>query len=68
MWNLRKVSLIALAGLLTAGAVISVSLPGCSKEDNRVYSMNDTTAPEITTPAKDVATPVKIETATFALG
>ena len=68
MSDLRYITMVALAGLLTIVALFSLSLTGCNREDNQVDPMMDTRISETTIPAVDAAAPTRIETATFALG
>ncbi len=68
MQNLRKVTIVAVLGMLILGAVFSSSLTGCKKEDKTMGLTDDVRVSDITIPAIDAAEPMRTETATFALG
>ena len=68
MQNLRKVTIVAVLGMLILGAVFSSSLAGCKKEDKTMGLTDDGHVSGITIPAIDAAVPMTTKTATFALG
>ena len=68
MGNLRKETIVAVLGVFILGVVFSASLVGCNKEDEAVGAKNDELVPRGDIPAIDAYTPVRTETATFALG
>ena len=68
MQNLRKVTIVAVLGMLILGTVFSSSLAGCKKEDKTMGLTDNGRASDITIPAIDAAEPMRTETATFALG
>ncbi len=67
VWNLKKVTMIAILGLLTMGTVFSSSLVGCNLDESIVDSMKDTGV-KTKIPAIDAAAPLETVTASFALG
>jgi hypothetical protein len=68
MWNLKTIFIITVLCILTIGAVFSVGLAGCSREDNKVNPAEDTRGSEVTIPAIDADKTMETVTATFALG
>jgi len=68
MGNLRKVTIVVALGVLILGAVLSSSLVDSKKEDETIGVTNGRVAPDGGVPAIDASTPVRTETATFALG
>ena len=68
MGNLKKTTVITVLGVFILGAVFSASLVGCNKEYEAMGTKNDGLVPKGDIPAIDVSTPVRTETATFALG
>ncbi|MFC1964650.1 hypothetical protein ACFLWG_01415 [Chloroflexota bacterium] len=68
MGDLRKVTILSVLFMLIIGAVFSLSLVGCKKEDKIMDPANDGLIPETVMPAIDGQAPNRTETATFALG
>ena len=68
MWNPRVITVVAVLGLLILGAILSLGLTGCKKEDKGVKPTNNGQVAEVTIPAIDAAVPMRTESATFALG
>ena len=68
MWNLRKVITFVVLGAMILGAVFVSSLVGCKEEGEKMAVKNDGLVPSGDIPAIDASAPVRIETATFALG
>ena len=68
MGNLRKAIIVVVLGVFVLGAVLSSSLVGCKKEDETMGVTNGGLVLKGGIPAIDASTPVRTETATFALG
>ena len=68
MGNLRKAIIVVVLGVFVLGAVLSSSLVGCKKEDETMDVTNGRLVPKADIPAIDASTPVRTETAIFALG
>jgi hypothetical protein len=68
MVKLGKVTIAVVLSIFILGVVLSSSLVGCNKEDEIMGVINDGPVLKGDIPAIDAAAPMKIETATFALG
>jgi|GEM_PF-44107 len=68
MVNLSKVTIVLVLGMFILGAVLSLSLVDCKKEDETMGVTNGGLVPKGGIPAIDASAPVRTETATLALG
>ena len=68
MGNTRKVTIVAVLGILIFGAILGTGLLGSTKEEKAMDLTNDGLAANTGIPAIDAAVPKRTETATFALG